>query len=91
VGVPLATIRGPFVLEGMIQGFAGALLALVLLAGGLHALRDNLAALSASAVGSEIVLAISWSAAITLVVGATALGGIAAWLAVRSAARAFVA
>lgn len=91
VGVPLATIRGPFVLEGMIQGFAGAVVALVLLAGGLLALRDHLSALLASAIGSDIALAISWSAAVTLVAGATALGGLAAWLAVRSAARAFVA
>lgn len=91
VGVPLSTIRGPFVFEGMIQGLLGAALALVLLAGGLSVIRGSVAALSASALGMEVPLALSAGSGALLVIGATALGGLSAWLAVRSAARAFVA
>jgi cell division transport system permease protein len=91
VGAPLATIRGPFVLEGMIQGGAGAVIALGLLAAGTRALEEHLKALSAGALGIELPLALSWGTATPLVLGATALGGVAAWLAVRSSARAFVA
>lgn len=91
VGVPVSTIRGPFVVEGMLQGFAGALLAMLVLSLGLGALGDRLVSMSASAFGGEIPLTLTWTARVALVCGATALGGIAAWLAVRSAARAFVA
>jgi cell division transport system permease protein len=90
VGVPLATIRGPFVVEGMIQGLTGALLALLLLAMGSSFVRGTLSALSASALGMDVSLALPWGSAALLVLAATGLGGLSAWLAVRSAARAFV-
>ena len=91
VGVPLATIRGPFVLEGMIQGAVGAMIALAILGLGARALRDSMAGLAVGTMGVDVPLSLSWGSAGVLIVGATALGGLAAWLAVRSAARAFVA
>ena len=90
VGVPISTIRGPFVVEGMLQGLVGALLALVVLAFGLRIVGERLAGMADAAMGVDLPLALSFAAGSALVAGATAIGGIAAWLAVRSAARALV-
>lgn len=90
VGVPLSTIRGPFVVEGMLQGMLGALLALLVLSVGLRVVGPRLASMTAAAMGVDLPLSVSFAAGGLLVIGATALGGIAAWLAVRSAARALV-
>lgn len=90
VGVPLSTIRGPFVVEGMLQGLFGALLALIGLWVGLRTVGARLTSGAEAAFGVTLPLTMSFSAGMLLVLGATALGGVAAWLAVRSAARALV-
>jgi cell division transport system permease protein len=46
VGAPFAYVRGPFVAEGIIQGGAGAVLALVALGAGFYALRMRYGALT---------------------------------------------
>ena len=74
----------------MLQGLLGALLALAVLSVGLRVVGRRLASMSAAAMGVDLPLSVSFAAGGLLVIGATALGGIAAWLAVRSAARALV-
>jgi cell division transport system permease protein len=51
VGAPLSYVRGPFVLEGILQGGAGALLAVLLLWGMFTAMRVRYGNLAAEAVG----------------------------------------
>jgi cell division transport system permease protein len=54
VGAPLAYVRGPFILEGVLQGGMGALLALVTLWAGLAALDARYGALAADVLGGPI-------------------------------------
>jgi cell division transport system permease protein len=53
VGAPTAYIRGPFILEGILQGGSGALLALVLLWGGYLVASARYGRLVSSALGLE--------------------------------------
>jgi cell division transport system permease protein len=54
VGAPLAYVRGPFILEGILQGGLGALVALVALWAGLAALHAQYGALAADTLGGAI-------------------------------------
>lgn len=51
VGAPFAYVRGPFIVEGILQGGAGALVALLLLWGMFTAMRLRYGQLAADAVG----------------------------------------
>jgi cell division transport system permease protein len=51
VGAPLAYVRGPFVVEGILQGGAGALVALLLLWGMFTAMRLRYGQVAAEAIG----------------------------------------
>lgn len=53
VGAPHAFVRGPFVVEGILQGGAGALLALVLLWGGFVVMKARYGQLAAEALGGN--------------------------------------
>lgn len=91
VGVPVSTIRGPFVLEGLLQGVGGALVGLVALIVIGRAAEVRIAASPLGSMGAGLQLGLDWPTSLALVAGAGAIGAVAAWLAVRNAARAFVA
>jgi cell division transport system permease protein len=83
VGAPQAYVRGPFVMEGVLQGGIGALIALVALATAFLALRGRyLIPLAAAMNVSSIHFLPAWLC-VALVVGGMAvgcLGGlVAAW------------
>lgn len=80
VGAPVAFIRGPFVMEGAIQGTLGALAAL----GGLsllgRALQRALGPLAA-ALGPDALQPLVWTDIVGLLVGAALVGAAAGFLA----------
>lgn len=80
VGAPVAFIRGPFVMEGAIQGALGALAAL----GGLallgRSLRGGLGPL-AEALGPDALHTLGWPDMAVLVAGGAAVGAVAGLLA----------
>lgn len=83
VGAPRAFVHGPFVMEGVLQGGIGALLALIALGGVFVALRPRYLAPLASAVNLPSVRFLPVELALLLVAGGMAvgcLGGlVAAW------------
>lgn len=83
VGAPQAYIRGPFVVEGILQGGLGAIIAIAALGGAFLALRARYLVPLASAINLSSVRFLPWEACGLLVVGGMAvgcLGGLlAAW------------
>jgi len=83
VGAPQAYIRGPFVMEGVLQGGIGALLALGVLLAAFFALRVRYLVPLASAINLSSVRFLPWELCIFVVLGGMAvgcLGGlVAAW------------
>ncbi len=83
VGAPQAYIRGPFVMEGVLQGGAGALVALAALGVAFLALRGPYLVPLASAMNISSVAFLPLGICVLLVVGGMAvgcLGGlVAAW------------
>lgn len=83
VGAPSAYIRGPFVMEGVIQGGVGALAALAALAAAFFSLRGHYLVPLATAVNISSIRFLPAELAILLVVGGMAVGCIgglvAAW------------
>lgn len=88
VGAPLFAIRGPFLVEGVLQGALGAVLGVVSLSAGLAVLRSRMSDVLVSAIGSPATLSLPLAQALLLVFAASALGAVAAALAWRSASRA---
>lgn len=74
VGAPGIFIRGPFVMEGVLQGGVGALVALLLLAAAFFALRARYLVPLASAVNLSSITFLSPGLGIALVVGGMAVG-----------------
>jgi cell division transport system permease protein len=83
VGAPPAYIRGPFVMEGTIQGGLGALVAVVALAVAFFALRGQFLVPLAAAVNLSSITFLPVELAVLLVVGGMAVGCVgglvAAW------------
>jgi cell division transport system permease protein len=83
VGAPQAYIRGPFVMEGVLQGGIGALVALAVLSAAFFALRARYLVPLASAVNLSSVRFLPWELCFFVVLGGMAvgcLGGlVAAW------------
>jgi cell division transport system permease protein len=83
VGAPQAFIRGPFVMEGVLQGGVGALLALLALGAAFLALRGRFLVPLASAMNMNSISFLPVELCILLVLGGMAvgcLGGlVAAW------------
>lgn len=80
VGAPVAFIRGPFVMEGAIQGGLGALVAL----GGLAAMGRALSRAvgpAVTALGPDSLRALAWQEALALVVTGALVGAAAGLLA----------
>jgi cell division transport system permease protein len=83
VGAPSAYIRGPFVMEGVIQGGVGALVAVLALAATFFALRGTYLVPLAAAVNVSSIRFLPVELAVLLVIGGMAVGCIgglvAAW------------
>src|SRR5437762_11028309 len=83
VGAPQAYIRGPFVMEGVLQGGVGALVALVALGGAFLTLRGRYLVPLASAMNVSSIHFLPAELCFVLVIGGMAvgcLGGlVAAW------------
>lgn len=83
VGAPHSYIRGPFVMEGVLQGGIGALAAVLALAAGFYLLRNRYLIPLASAVNLSGVSFLPFRVSVWLVLGGMAvgcLGGlVAAW------------
>jgi cell division transport system permease protein len=74
VGAPFAYIRGPFIAEGLIQGGAGAIVAIAALIGAFAVIRARYGAFIADAVGLSGVAFVPTQILLLLVVGGMALG-----------------
>jgi len=75
-------VRGPFVLEGMFQGFASALLAVLALLVGYLALHEPVDATLAALTGSRVVFLGAWTL-VALLVGGALIGAIGSAVSVR--------
>lgn len=86
VGAREATIRGPFLLEGIFQGMCGGVLAVLLLFGLFHGVRA-IASGPASALLWEFLFSefLPWPTALALVAGGIAAGLFGSWISVREA------
>jgi cell division transport system permease protein len=83
VGAPSAYVRGPFIMEGLLQGGIGAVAALLILTAAFFALRARYLVPLASAVSLSSVHFLTAGVCVSLVIGGMAvgcLGGlVAAW------------
>jgi cell division transport system permease protein len=75
-------VRGPFVLEGMFQGFASALLAVLALLVGYLALYESVNSTLAALTGSRVVFLGAWTL-VALLVGGALIGAIGSAVSVR--------
>ena len=83
VGAPQAYIRGPFVMEGVLQGGFGALVALILLGGLFLALRARYLAPLASALSLSSLHFLPVGLCLLVVVGGMAVGCVGGLVAAR--------
>jgi cell division transport system permease protein len=85
VGAPLAYLRGPFVVEGILQGGLGALVAVTLLYAGFLSTQGRYGELVSGLVGREGVLFLPMRLTLLLVLGGMAVGCLGGLVAARSA------
>ena len=85
VGAPLSYIRGPFVMEGTLQGLGGALLAVALLAVLYVSARGPLLTLAAGIVSTGELAFLSPLLIAAVLAGGTLVGCVGGALAARSA------
>jgi cell division transport system permease protein len=74
VGAPIAYVRGPFVVEGILQGGAGALLAVLLLWGLFTALRARYGQVAAETIGLGSITFLPFQLSLAIVAGGMLLG-----------------
>jgi cell division transport system permease protein len=74
VGAPIAYVRGPFIMEGVLQGGVGALVAMVLLWLAFAGANVRYGARAAEAVGLGRITFLPWSLGLLIVVGGMLLG-----------------
>jgi cell division transport system permease protein len=84
VGAPFAYIRGPFILEGLLQGGMGAICAILLLLAAFAAIRGRLGTLLGDAVGLTGVAFVPTQVLLLLVVGGMALGCVGGFVVART-------
>ncbi len=75
-------VRGPFVLEGMLQGFASALLAVLVLLIGYLSIHESVDSTLAALTGSRVVFLSVWTL-LALLTGGALVGAIGSALSVR--------
>jgi cell division transport system permease protein len=83
VGAPFAYVRGPFVVEGILQGGAGALLALVVLVGVLAAARARYGQLAADVFGGATLTLLPLQFWLIIVAGGMLLGSVGGYIVAR--------
>lgn len=83
VGAPLSFIKGPFVVEGILQGALGGVIALVALAIATSVARGRLAAAASGLIDAERIVGLPLGTAALVVVGGMAVGCLGALLAAR--------
>ena len=83
VGAPAAYVRGPFVMEGVLQGGIGAAVALVALGAAFFALRGRFLLPLASAVSLPSVEFLPVRLCVLLILGGMGVGCIGGWVAAR--------
>ncbi|PYR72560.1 MAG: hypothetical protein DMF86_23255 [Acidobacteria bacterium] len=84
VGAPFAYIRGPFVVEGLLQGGLGALGAIIALLASFAVLRLRLGSFVAEAVGAPGVAFVPATLLVLLVLGGMGLGCFGGYIVARS-------
>jgi cell division transport system permease protein len=84
VGAPFAYIRGPFIVEGLLQGGIGALVSIVLLLTTFAAIRARFGSALGEAVGLTGMAFVPTQLLLLLVVGGMALGCIGGFVVARS-------
>ncbi|HEX5473340.1 MAG TPA: permease-like cell division protein FtsX [Vicinamibacterales bacterium] len=84
VGAPFAYIRGPFVLEGLLQGGLGALAAVVALVAAFAVLRARYGGFMVERAGLEAVAFVPAALVAGLVVGGMALGCLGGYVVART-------
>ena len=85
VGAPIAYIRGPFIIEGLIQGGLGAIVALVVLRITFFVVRRRADAWLAGAVDPNALIFLSLPAAMGLLAAGMAVGSLGGFIAARGA------
>ncbi len=83
VGAPAVYVRGPFVAEGVLQGGAGALLAVLVLWTGFLALQVRYGTLLTGALGLSGLSFMTAGLAVSLVAGGMAIGCVGGYIAAR--------
>jgi cell division transport system permease protein len=86
VGAPATYVRGPFVMEGLLQGGVGALVALVLLATGYLVLRVRVLAPVAQALSLSSTRFLAPELCVLIVAGGMAVGCVGGFVAAGRAA-----
>lgn len=84
VGAPFAYVRGPFVVEGILQGGLGALTAILLLWGFFAAARARYGAAAADAVGLGSLTFLPLELCAAIVIGGMVLGCVGGFVVARS-------
>jgi len=84
VGAPFAYIRGPFIVEGLLQGGIGALVAILLLLATFGAVRARFGTALGDAAGLTGVAFVPMQLLLLLVVGGMALGCVGGFVVARS-------
>jgi cell division transport system permease protein len=74
VGAPLAYVRGPFIVEGILQGGSGALLAMLLLWGLFAAARARYGQLAADTIGLGSITFLPFELCVVIIGGGMLLG-----------------
>lgn len=83
VGAPFTYVRGPFVAEGILQGGAGAVLALLTLAAGFYAVRLRYGAAAVQALGGSELTFLPAPSLALLLLGGMSLGCLGAYVVAR--------
>lgn len=84
VGAPLAYVRGPFIVEGVLQGGVGALVALLSLAVAFAAARARYGSMAAEALGLGSITFLPAELCVLLIVGGMLLGCVGGFVVARN-------
>jgi len=84
VGAPFAYIRGPFIVEGLLQGGMGAIVSILLLLATFAAVRGRFGTALGDAAGLTGVAFVPTQLLLLLVVGGMALGCLGGFVVARS-------